>query len=109
MIIVPFIDPNSKFPNVSPIHLLELCGLIPAWVSDDPELSFQEQVIGSYGFPAQAITGSVVDADGTYRYPGDPLLHPIAKWQRGGEVMYMYEYAVVAFIKDGVTFVTRVD
>lgn len=104
-----FVDPNNKFPGVDSQNLLGFCGLIPGWIRDDPTLSFQEQVIGSYGLPAPEMTGGVLDADGCYRYPDDPPLHPIVKWQRGEEVMYMYDLAIVSFVKDGVTFVTRVD
>jgi len=83
-------------------------GIIPYWITTD-DLSFQEQVTESYGFPVFEMTGGSIDIEGNYSYPEDPTLRPLCKWERNGEVAYMYESAIMAFIKDGVTFITRVD
>ncbi len=103
------IDPTNSFTDVDPQRLIEACGLIPYWVDVTDERSFRQQVDDNYGFGLYEMSGGTVDGEGVYRYPEDPDLLPYLKWERDGEVAYMYSHAIMAFVKDGVTFVTRVD
>lgn len=103
------IDPNNKFPGVSGIALINACGLIPMWVeSVDEDQSIKDSVIAAYQFPTYKFEGEVL-ADGTYRYPGDPDLHPIVSWTRGDETVFMYQHAIIAFITGDDVFITRMD
>lgn len=103
------VDPTDSFIHVSPRRLIEACGLIPYWIDVTDERSFQQQVDDAYGFGLYPFTGSMIKADGTHTYPEDPEMKPYIKWEREGEVAYMYAHAIMAFIRDGQTFVTRVD
>ena len=106
------IDPLGKFSHVDPHVMMNMLGLVQYWIDLYDERSFKQQVEDAYGFGSLhrfSDTGKV-DANGIYRYPGDPELYPIAIWRREGETAYMYEYAIMAFVTaDGETFVTRVD
>jgi hypothetical protein len=103
------VDPTDHFSDVEPEYLVDACGLIPYWIDVTTEDSFQKQVDDNYGFGLFEMKGGEVDANGVYRYPEDPDLFPLVKWERDGEVAYMYQYAIMSFIKDGEVFVTRVD
>ena len=104
------LDPTGQytFKGVERGRIIVSLGIIPHWITNE-ERSFQEQVTESYGFPVYEMTGGTVDKDGNYVYPEDPVLAPLCKWERDGEVAYMYESAIMAFVKDGNTFITRVD
>lgn len=103
------IDPTDSFIHVEPERLVDACGFIPYWIDVTDERSFQQQVDDNYGFGLSEFNGAKVSGDGTYAYPDDPPLKPYLKWERPGEVAYMYAHAMMSFIKDGKTFVTRVD
>ena len=105
------LDPTGHYTfkmGVSRPRIINSLGFILHWIANE-ERSFQEQVTESYGFPVFEMKGGTVDSDGKYSYPEDPVLAPLCKWERDGEVAYMYEYAIMAFIKDGKTFMTRVN
>ena len=99
------IDPTDHFSELDPVRLLEACAPIPYWIDVNASPSFQEQVDTKYCFGLFEIKGGTIDENGVYHYPEDPPLYPLAKW----EVAYMYQHAIISFIKDGETFVTRVD
>lgn len=103
------IDPLNRFMDVDPQRLIEACGLIPHWIDVTNEDSFQKQIDDNYGFGLYEMNGGEVGEDGVYRYPEDPDLYPYLKWERDGEVAYMYSHAIMSFVKDGRVFVTRVD
>jgi hypothetical protein len=104
-------DPNGAYPGVAQNTLLEACGLIGHWmsVSDDPSLV--KRVEDNYQFGIYWMDGGTVDETGKYKYPGDPALNPIVKWETDTEIAYMYEYAMMAFVNKATkeTRVTRVD
>lgn len=105
------VDPTDHYTDVDPNKLVEAGGLIVAWIDVTDPTPFQEQVLRNYPFGMYEFEDSTVDEDGVYtdKYPEDPPMHPILKWERDGETAYMYQSAFMSFIKDGVTFVTRVD
>lgn len=105
------VDPTDSYTDVDPIRLVEACGLIPYWIDVTDDRSFQQQVDDSYGFGLYPwnLSKTTIDEDGTYHYEGDPDMKPYMKWERDGEVAFMYQSAIMSFIKDGEVFVTRVD
>lgn len=103
------VDPTNSFAGVPVNRLVDACGFIPYWIDVTDERSFQQQIDDNYGFGLFEIHGSKIAEDGTYIYPNDPDLKPYLKWERPGETAYMYAHALMSFIKDGKTFVTRVD
>lgn len=113
------LDPTESFTGVPTVNLINACGLIPAWIQEAAVIEEQYQpeslwdfVAECYGFPMTEMPeGSTVDADGTYRYPGDPALAPLIKWATDKEFIFMYQYAIMAFVsrETGKIRVTRVD
>jgi hypothetical protein len=104
-------DPLNKFRHVNPHMMNNLLGLIPYWINFLDERSFKDQVEEKYGFgPLHRWSpAGKISEEGVYSSSGDPDLYPLAKWVRGDETVYLYEYAIIAFVTPEDTFVTRVD
>ncbi len=111
------IDPNEHYTGIIDREkLTEACGCIPVWVAEamgrraagDGE-SVKDIVCGMYGFPCHPFSG-VVDEEGVYNYPEDPPLNPYMKITGiGGDIVYIYQCAIIAFISKDETYVTRMD
>lgn len=106
-------DPLGAYANVSPYTLQDLAGFLPGWAAnpDYMDKPIREAMDIQYDFGLHQFDPdkSSVDERGVYRYPGDPDMSPVLKITRGDEVMYVYEYGIVAFVNDAETFVTRMD
>ena len=93
----------------------ELVGLLPYWVNEYADLSnhprtFIKGVLDSYGFPSPPMTGGEVDAEtGTFSYPGDPDMSPIAVSRLEGMTVYYYHYAMISFVTKNFTEMYRLD
>ena len=107
-------NPMNRSENPSDIQLIEICGILPFWITQetDDSLSMLDIFNKEYSFGVHEMTGGEVNIEtGEYTYPEDPPLYPLIKVTRGNETMYQYEYAIVAIVNNdsGETFVTRLD
>lgn len=105
------LDPNDKFPKTNPSHLIEAMGILPLWIDPADERPMREQFNAKYNFGIHEMKGGKIGEDGSYKYPGDPILHPIAKATLRDETIYFYQYAMVGIVntKTSDTFMTRMD
>jgi hypothetical protein len=107
------VDPHNQYTHVPDEILGDMVGTLPSWAGN-PEfmhLDLHEAMEAQYGFgPLRHFDGSSIAEDGLYSYPEDPDMHPIFELHRKDEILYIYEYAIVAFVdKNGKAFVTRMD
>lgn len=97
-------------PRMTPEHL----GLLPDFFSEEDPASAAEQLNINYAHGG----GYTPFGDGTWilfpdlslKYPGDPVLKPLAKAELHEETLVFYSGAILAIIQpDGTFKVTRVD
>jgi hypothetical protein len=87
---------------------LEHLGLLVDWLDDEDPRKAAEQMDSRYqfgGFSRHPITGFRAEREKCLKYPGDPLLRPLAKAQLRDEVVMFYDCAVVAVWQPDGTFV----
>ena len=115
------LDPNDKFlpTGVRKQSLIDACGVLPMFFHkcEQQGAETQEEILecikAQYGFPVVPMEGGEVGADGVYRFPEDPPLHPImsctyADWDSHVQFL-VYQHAIVAIRTEGATLVTRLD
>ena len=112
-------DPQGKYPNASQKQLSEACGLIPYWVTEwetlirgIPEFDqgLKRWLDKRYRFGLFELSKSVIEDDGTYRYPGDPDMAPFIAIDLGEHgVFYQYPNAIAAIPTPDGYYVTRMD
>ena len=114
-------DPLKRFPNATKQALVEACGLIPyfvleaATVAPEGAAGVLEAMNNAYGFAIGInLTGGTVSDEGVYRYPEDPDLYPIARFDVDGPEgaiasVFIYQCAIVAVRDNKETLVTRMD
>lgn len=107
--LIATIDPNNKYLQCRGEDLFEFAGIIPSFISNDINFTFQEECEKNYMFGLMEMEGGVVKDDNSYVYPEDPTLHPIVQFTKNDEVMNIYEYGIVSFVRDGKSFVCRMD
>jgi hypothetical protein len=99
------LDPNKQFTEVPDQHLIDCMGVLPIWCitaqNSNPN-GIQSQVEKMYGFPTGEMTGGEIAEDGSYKYPEDPVMHPIAsmRLELANTDVLFYQHAMIAF-KDG--------
>ena len=103
------IDPCNAFDAPAEL-LIEASGILLPWACDavqtDDPIKFMQDAYGFGGL--HPMTGGTVAEDGTYSYPEDPDLKPIAAVYTNGEPsIFIYEYAIVHFVAE--KFTTRMD
>lgn len=112
-----YLDPLRKYTDVPPRRLIEACGLLLPWACEalseagtTDSATLQEGMDKRYGFGLYEMTGSTIDESGTYTYPDDPPLHPIARVTNASDVeCLIYQCGIIAFRDPGRTYVTRMD
>jgi hypothetical protein len=104
------VDSTASHESIPPLDILEYCSPIIEMVLDKEE-GFKEGIENNYAFFSRwQVGGFEVDEDGTYKFPEDKPLKPLVTIEGDGEVMYIYEYAIVVIVdKDGNKMYTRVD
>jgi hypothetical protein len=111
--IVIEIDPNGSFKGIPQQRLADVCGLILPWLRVTPAgETIKNHILDTYQFPAPPLEGTTITDEGVWQYPGDPDLQPVmrATDMHTGEMMYMYQHALVAFLEPGKQpFCTRLD
>jgi hypothetical protein len=106
------IDPYQRYTQASLEQVLEICGLLPYWVTDPDlfHLPLKEALTKSYGFGELSEMQGFVECDGVLRYPEDPTMWPLLRINRGDEVFWQYEYGIVLLVdSNGNNFITRMD
>ena len=103
------IDPLKKF-NVPPETIIEACGIIPNWVFNKSLMHIDtlEALKTQYQFPTYPMGGEI-DKEGIYHYPEDPDLYPLVKMVRGEDIIYQYDYGIVAVITPDKVTIIRMD
>jgi hypothetical protein len=97
-----FLHPRANWDHV---------GEIPLWLSESDPDSAQQQIHKNYGHGGgwHPMTGFTMEST-ILRYPGDPPFAPLARMQMRGEMIYIYEYGIVAIVqKDGSFEAARID
>lgn len=98
--------------GVEPKKLVELTGFLLPWslATTTMHLDFKEMFHHWYKWGIYPIDGTYVNSEGIWKCPGDPDLYPAVKLERGDEICYFYQHALVAwFDSDGKLFATRMD
>jgi len=92
---------------------LDMLGLIPLWLNDEDERKAADQLDSHYqfgGFKEHSIKGFKKVREYCLKYPGDPLLVPLAQTELRGELIFYYGYGIIAvFQPDGSYVVARFD
>ena len=92
---------------------LEHLGYIPYWISEDDPRGIADQIDAGYkfgGFKQYPIKGFEKRREFCLKYPGDPLLCPLATLDLRDETFCFYQSSVCAvFQKDGSFVVARID
>ena len=91
---------NEEFNKA---RVIEAIGILPHWLDVSVnECNNMDEVVtmmeGLYGFPMNEMNGGTVDPKtGTYTYPDDPDMKPLAVAFTEHGVVYFYSYAMIAF------------
>lgn len=100
------------FQSLSPYFQQEDLGLIPFFLSNLDLRSAKEQIEANYahggGWNPQ--TEFEMISGNRLKYPGDPIMKPLAKAQLREETIFFYEHAYLAIVQtDGSFEAARVD
>lgn len=100
-----------NFELLHPRATQESLGLIPYFFSENSPLSAAQQVDENYSYGGwDPFKGFKMLEGGALKYPGDPLMRPIARAQLRDETIYIYQHAWVAIVQpDGQFEVSRID
>lgn len=87
-----------------PRMTMEHLGLIPGWLHEEDPRGIAEQMDAHYGFGGfkqYPISGYKVYRAMCLKYPGDPLMRPLATLKLRDETLAFYDHAICAvFDKD---------
>jgi|TARA_E500000318_G_scaffold68813_3_gene63674 hypothetical protein len=107
---------TEAYPDYTQDQLVEWMGLLPHWVADYVEdggdeegLDLVDHMTEAYGFGKLYQFKGKVLPNGTYTYPEDDDLNPIAKVKLKKGDVYFYPYGMVALPTDNGHYVTRMD
>ena len=106
-------DPLNMFMNVSDSDLGNLCSVIYHWagIALIANMPMREVIHRHYGYALDPMEGGSVTENGLYSYPSDPDLYPLCKIEMSQEIIFFYEYEIIAIRNkdDKKTVVLRVD
>jgi len=112
------LDPTKSFTNAPVKRLVEAMGILPSWVAGGLEAGCADiealtvSLANSYGFgKLHNFKGGEVAENGTYQYPEDPPMPPLAKIESADLSIYFYQHAMLSIVEkdSGGAFVTRMD
>ena len=109
------IDPTRSFTNLTlnQKDWLETLGLVPQIIfnPDHSKLNLWDAINAGYqhGGGIRSFDGAKMDVNLSYTYPDDPPLKPIARYIRGKETAYQYQYGLMMIERDGKFVATRMD
>ena len=105
-------DPAKSFTHISDEDIIDSLGLIPQIMFNPKhrDLNMWDALDAGYQHGGGLFVGDgTIDKDLSYNFPGDPPLKPLAKYTRGSEVAYQYQYGVMIVEKNGELTATRMD
>lgn len=108
------IDPTDYYTKDNHHNIVNRCQTILNWALNPnfKHSSFKDAVLQQYLYKADFPMGGTIDHNGIYKYPEDPPLHPLLMISRDNDIMYFYEYDIIA-LKDAKQasgyYITRVD
>ncbi len=102
-------DPLNKFADVPTHRLVEACGLLLPWLIAGEEETLRDRLINKYRFYNGPMWGGTISEDGVYQYPEDEPMHPLVKIETKNEKCFIYKYGIVGTLKEGVSWITRMD
>lgn len=96
------IDPLCKFSKVLEEVIINSVGLIPTFVTDDEGGNAIDVAVARYQYGGYPLSGGKITEDGSYKYPGDPVLYPIAQCVLpiNKLTVYIYSYGMTAFVNN---------
>lgn len=109
------LDPAGQYTETPLLVIIESLGFIPGWVDEwerrpDAPISLLDYLVLCYRFGRHDMpAGSKLDDYGTYSYPGDPDLFPLAEIITRAGKLWLYEYSIVAIPTDDGHVVVRMD
>ena len=100
-----------NFELLHPRATQKSLGLIPFFFSEENPLSASQQVDENYSYGGwNPVKGFKMHEGSALKFPGDPLMRPIARAKFRDETIYIYQYAWVAIVQpDGQFEVSRID
>ena len=99
------IDPNNKFPNISPDDIIASMGLLPHILAQSAGGSYKERAENGYQFGCHWYDSGerggckAIDSTGRYMsmHKDDPDLEPLATFHApDGETAHVYQYGLIA-------------
>jgi hypothetical protein len=102
MLRISFLDPDA----------IDLVGDLPAWLNENNPKPAREQLNDAYrhGGGWHPIKGFIMYGDYSIRYPGDPVLHPVATAQLRDELILFYPHSWVCIMQPDKSFeIARMD
>ena len=111
------LDPNEEFMDVDKSRLVEAMGVLPSWVVSSFEHgcrdipAMKEELARNYGFGELYPMQGEIDEIGTYLYPEDPPMHPLASMSCDNITVYFWKHAMLGIVDFDTEekFVTRMD
>lgn len=108
--IVVFTDPIKYYGEhkifTTATEIFEAIGIIPDFFKEAVrkrveglDTSIEHSVIREYGFQVEPFVGHTLSENGVLSYPGDPDLYPLCAIWHEDDVMVIYPYSWVAFVK----------
>lgn len=95
-----------------PQMTMEHLGFLPSFLSELNPMSAKVQIDANYrhGGGWRSIKEFRLNADNSIKYPGDPVLKPLAMTKLRDETIIFYDCAIVAIIQPDRSFeVARID
>ena len=105
-------DPLGQYEKFIGIHALRTMCMVPEhWgrIAEEQSLPMKEIINCHYGYEINAwnMTRTTIEENGLYKYTGDPDMSPLCKITTSREVIFFYEYDIMA-IRNKDTNETRV-
>jgi hypothetical protein len=105
-------DPTKSFTDISHQDIANSLGLVSQIMFDvrASKLNMWDALDRGYQHRGGLLVGNATIGDDlSYNFPGDPPLKPLAKYTRGKEIAYQYQYGLMMVEKEGKLTATRMD
>lgn len=113
------VDPNAQYPVIAAQNLYNACGVLLPWVllyfrDVKAAPTLKAHMTELYGFGDLFPLRMTHHTDDSLSYPGDPDIYPLISIEQPSPSdpplrVLIYQYAIIAFIENGQTFITRMD
>jgi hypothetical protein len=99
------IDPTGNFEGASEPKIIGALGYLFPWCAEwvyakgtgvYTDTPLWDHLQDRYGFGSMhVLNGGTLTDEGGYKFPGDPIMWPIAKLEFDGTVAYFYQHGMV--------------